>query len=122
MCFLGPKITPSSNFLELERIIYNIVTHKVPRGMFVLPALSQTRLPCLSRAGEVLSHMLPWLHMSSSGSSLPSAQCRKRSKLVFAISQKTSQTLIHENCLQHSATISKPFFAKEESNLESNHM
>ena len=60
MCFLGPKITPSSNFLELERIIYNIVTHKVPRGMFVLPALSQTRLPCLSRAGEVLSHILPW--------------------------------------------------------------
>ena len=43
--------------------------------MFVLPALSQT-IALLSRAGKVLSHMLPLPNMRS-GSSLPSAQCNK---------------------------------------------
>ena len=37
-----------------------IVIGKVPRCMFVPPALSQTRFPHLSCAGKEFSHVLPW--------------------------------------------------------------
>ena len=71
-CFLGPKIALSTRDVLPRRLVALLhgplrgppTARKVPRGMFVLPALLQTRLPPLFRAGKGLSHMLPWSNMS----------------------------------------------------------